>query len=143
MTIKAAAAIAAIVLIAGAPAITLAAESTPDPIVVSHIDSTNVPEGTGPGFLSLSFENTSKQTVTEVTFEVSGDRSFRRIRDVGTFAPGVSIMHSYLGYSGPDEMVRVAQVEFADGSVWADGQTSAPGSRRQATSDSVSLATPF
>lgn len=143
MTIKAAAAIAAIVLFAGAPSITLAAQAAPDPIVVSHIDSTNVPGGTGPGFLSLSFENTSKVTATEITFEVSSATSFRRTRDIGMFAPGVSVMHSYLGYSGPDQMVRVAEVEFADGSVWADGQTMAPGARRQATSDTVSLRAPF
>jgi hypothetical protein len=124
MTAKAAAAIAAIVLIAGAPSITFAAQVTPDPIVVSHIESTNAPEGTGPGFLSLSFENTTKVTATEITFEVSSTTNFRRIRDIGMFAPGVSIMHSFLGFSSPGQMVRVAEVRFADGSVWAEGTVS-------------------
>jgi hypothetical protein len=143
MTIKAAAAVAAIAFLAGAPSITFAAQTTPDPIVVSHVDSQGVPEGAGPGFLSLSFENASKLTVTEVTFEVIGSTYFRRIHDVGMFAPGVSIMHSYLGFSGPDQKVRVAEVDFADGTVWADGQATAPASRRQATSDAVSVVTPL
>jgi hypothetical protein len=132
---RAAVAIAAITLFTGVPAIAPADQATPVPVIVTDIEAQGTTEGTGPGFLSLTFENTSKAAVTEVVFEVSTGTFYRRLDDVGKFAPGVSITHAFLGGAGSAGFsirdVRVAEVDFADGTAWTNGQAAAPRPRTQ------------
>jgi hypothetical protein len=124
--------------------IALANTTASGPIVVNHVGVQATEDGAGPGFLSLAFENTSNVTATEVIFEFSGDAYFQRIDDVGTFTPGVSIKHAFLDdSSSPVQKVRVAEVDFADGTTWTNNQTTGPRLRRQATWSSVSALLPF
>jgi hypothetical protein len=83
-----------------------------------------------PGHLSVTFHNTAPVAATHVTFEVStDDRHVARVTDVGTFSPGISISH-HLDYDSIETrpFLRVAEVRFADGSVW----TNPARARRQA-----------
>jgi hypothetical protein len=139
MKINQVAAIAAFCLLAAPPMISLAGSATTDPIAVTNVEVQPTAYSSGTGFVSVSFTNTSNVTATEVVFELSSETSFQRIHDVGRFAPGVQIRHAYLDYSRmPDQQVKVTRVDFADGTIWANGYTTAPRSRRQASSNEVS-----
>jgi hypothetical protein len=116
-----------------APAIALASSV---PIVVRDVNTQPTgAENQGPGFLSLTFTNTSNVGANEVVFELDANGRYDRlIDDVGTFAPGVAIKHGYFDLSGAsDQHVKVIKVQFNDGSTWANPGESAPRSRRQAT----------
>jgi hypothetical protein len=117
----AAASIAAFTILAGVPAIALA-DTANDPIVVNHENVAPASQLRGPGFVSVSFDNSSKTPVTEVVFELDVDGAYAgHFNDVGTFAPGVKIKHSYLTTSeAADQKLEVASVKFADGSVWVN-----------------------
>lgn len=143
MTIKQSAATAAFALLAAPPTIALAALATPDPIVINHVQVQPTGNSFGAGFVNVVFTNTSNVTATEVVFELVGEGGFQRINDVGTFTPGVQISHAFLYYAHtPNERVEVAEVDFADGTAWADGQITTSSSRRKASNDPSSLA-PF
>jgi len=130
----------------GRTTVALAAPSNPAPVTINScgpiIDKNqtqnyfgiNVPVSTSNG-ISVEFVNESKQTATLVNFAVdSGGETFV-IRDVGKFSPGVSIKHQYRNGQGqsfvlpafiaPNVKCHVASVEFADGTVWRRGQTTA------------------
>jgi hypothetical protein len=127
-----AAAIAAITSLASAPTIALADTTTSSPIVVSHVETQSAGEGR-PGFLSLEFKNTSNVTATKVVFVSNGPAYFQRIKDVGTFTPGVTITHGFFNYSDTgDQQLTVQEVDFIDGTSWQNDQTLKPRSRRQA-----------
>jgi hypothetical protein len=119
-----AAAIAALTILAGGPAIALAATNFPtDPIVLSgvNVQAENETDGYAPGFVSMEFQNTSNVNAIEVIFEldVNGAR-VGRFRDIGSFAPGVTVRHAFLNSStSPEAQLSVAKVKFADGSEWA------------------------
>jgi len=128
MNIKqAAASLAAFTILAGGPAIALAGTGVSNnPIVVSSV---NVQPDVqpdeddsrfGPGFVNIEFQNTSSVKATEVDFEVAVDGAkVGRFKDVGSFAPGVTVRHGFLnGSTARDAQVSVARVKFADGSKW-------------------------
>jgi hypothetical protein len=130
MTIKQAAATAAFTVLAALPSIALAALATPDPIAINHVEVQPTGDGFNAGFVTVTFTNTSNVTATEVVFQLSGT-TFQRVNDVGTFAPGVQITHAFLYYAHtPDEHVKVAEVDFANGTIWAGGQITASRSLR-------------
>lgn len=124
MNIKnAAATIAALTLLAGAPAIARAAATdSGNPIVVSNVyfDSANNFKGTGPGSVSFNFRNTSQTAATDVVFVLdAAGTQVDQFDDRGTFAPGVAIRPTFpTAAEASDVQVKVAQVTFADGSVW-------------------------
>jgi hypothetical protein len=86
--------------------------------------------------IAIEFVNESTQAATLVNFDVDSAGDQFVIRDVGSFAPGVSIKHQYRNGAGqafilpafisPNVTCHVASVKFADGSVWHRGQPAAP-----------------
>jgi len=122
MNIKhAAASIAALAILTGVPAIAFA-DTTNDPIVVNYEHVAPASQLRGPGFVTVSYDNTAKVPATEIVFELDADGAYAgHFDDVGTFAPGVKIKHSYLTTSeAADQQLEVASVKFADGSVWVN-----------------------
>jgi hypothetical protein len=125
MNIKqAAASIVALTILAGGPMIALAATNfANDPIVVSNVNvqPNDETDGAGPGFVSMDFQNTSDMNATEVVFELDVDGArVSRFKDFGSFAPGVTIRHSFRNSSSSsDAQLSVVKVIFADGSEWA------------------------
>jgi hypothetical protein len=116
-----------------APLAASAAEAAA-PIAVSDVNVQ--PSGSlnqnGPGFISLAFANTSNMTANEVVFELNAGNAARQIRDIGSFAPGVTIRHAFYDLSAsPDQQIKVIKVQYADGSTWSNADM--PHSRRQAT----------
>jgi hypothetical protein len=116
-----------------APAIALAPSA---PILVRDVNAQPTgSENQGPGFLSLTFTNTSNVAANEVVFELDANGRYNRlIHDVGTFAPGVAIKHAYYDLSGAsNQQVKVIKVQFNDGTSWSNDETTAPRLRRQAS----------
>jgi hypothetical protein len=141
MTIKqTAASIAAITLLAGAPALALADTNAPAaPIAVSNVQ---IQEDGGylnqlmPGLVTVSFKNTRPVAATEVDFELDANGVWLdRITDVGTFKQGATVDHSFTNYSpATNATLTVAEVKFADGSVWLNDENAAPHALRQEAS---------
>jgi hypothetical protein len=121
------AALAAALLLAGAPALALA-DSMPDntagaPVQLNNVQFTaeNTADGSfGPAAAEIAYTNASSQPATEVVFAVMSDGNVADMYDdVGTFSPGVLIDHTFPATETADaSQVAVAQVTFADGSVW-------------------------
>jgi hypothetical protein len=125
MNIKqAAASFAALTILAGVPAFALADTSAQsNPIVVNGVHLDPSEHGTGPGSVSVNFQNTSKATATEVIFALDVDGTqIDTFTDEGSFAPGVTIKHTFDTTSvASAAQVKVSEVKFADGSTWASG----------------------
>lgn len=86
------------------------------------------------GHVRVSFRNDGDVTATAVVFDVRDDHTgAERINDVGTFARGATITHEfhYLNVHAGEEL-QVAEVRYADGSVWTNDDTPGPLVRRQA-----------
>jgi hypothetical protein len=130
-TTSSVAALGAALLLVGAPAIALAsAGTTTDPIAISHVgvQPADAGHGNGAGFVSVSFDNNSSQTATEIVFELDVDGAYsQQFDDVGSFAPGTKIRHAFqTDSSSADQQLKVAAVKFADGSTWVNDDGSAP-----------------
>ncbi len=128
-------------VLAGVPALTFAANdpAAGDPIVINNIrvyqpDIVGNGEMTRPGAINLRFRNTRNIEATDVLFEMYGDGvHLDSIRSTGKFSPGVTINRTFSDQSGAvNQTVTVAQVSFADGSVWLSAAYIAPHSRPQA-----------
>ncbi|HEV8020083.1 MAG TPA: hypothetical protein VGP41_02395 [Candidatus Lustribacter sp.] len=143
------AALAAALLLAGAPALAsaddvtdaAAVDTVTAPIQVNNVQFTaeNTADGSyGPAAAEIAYTNASSQPATEVVFAVTtpDGNMVDMYDDVGTFSPGVTIDHTFPALEAADaSQVSVAQVTFADGSVWLNpGLASAPA----ATDDSGS-----
>jgi hypothetical protein len=133
------AAVAASLLSVAAPA---AAMSNQGPIDVQSV--TSVPASADdtlvPGVVQVVFQNTADVAAREVTFEIT-DLTGRTkdVEDVGTFAKGATIRHSFQVIRGGDSaQVRVVRVELADGSSWSAQPEAQP--RRQAEANIQSFA---
>jgi hypothetical protein len=118
-----AASIAALTILAGGPSIAFATNILPsDPVALSdvNIQPNGDSDGFGPGFASVDFKNTNKVAATEVVFELDvNGAKVDRFKDVGSFAPGVTIRHAFLDTSdNADAKVNIVKVKFADGSAW-------------------------
>ena len=125
---RAAAALAALTILAGMPAVTFA-QTTPAPepnlvgrLSVTPSESVANGEQTLPGSVDLAFKNVSDLAETEVSFELIGsDGDLGTLRDSGHFAPGITIRHHFFDPNGSLDgaaTVTVSRVTFADGSVW-------------------------
>jgi hypothetical protein len=127
------AALAAALLLAGAPVLASADDTTDmaaadiatAPIQVNNVQFTaeNTADGSyGPTAAEIAYTNASSQPATEVVFAVTSDGNVVDMYDdVGTFSPGVTIDHTFQALTQADpSQVSVAQVTFADGSVWVN-----------------------
>ncbi len=74
------------------------------------------------GFVAYAFVNTSAVPATEVDFALVGNgESLATLRDVGTFAKGVTIDRFVATPAAArNEALTVAKVTFADGAVWTN-----------------------
>lgn len=85
----------------------------------------------------ISFTNLDPIPAKEVLFFVrdGNGRVIDSYDDYGTFSQGVEIRHTFSALApDSDPKLNVAEVTFADGSVWFEGQPS-PMLRRQAASE--------
>jgi hypothetical protein len=72
--------------------------------------------------IGIKFINTGDVAATRVKFFVTAGRSTQTVVDQGTFSPGVPIKHNFT-VADPFDLIsgaacNVAEVVFADGSVW-------------------------
>ena len=113
--------LAAITIIAGAPVLAFA--DTTAPIIVNNVSVTPVDldNGSGVGSVAVNFKNTSNMAATEVIFALdNGGTQFDTFTADGTFAPGVSVEQTFETADDYNaSQVKVEEVKFADGSVWA------------------------
>jgi hypothetical protein len=81
-----------------------------------------------PGFANISFTNQGTATATDVVFAIETHGFVvDRFNDVGSFAPGVTIHHSFPETQPTGNMrVAVAKATFADGVVWQNPDVPAP-----------------
>jgi hypothetical protein len=74
--------------------------------------------------IGITFVNTGNVNASAVTFVVTAGKATERIVDRGSFSPGTRIVHTYTADDGiaalPDAQVRVAGIDFADGTSWRD-----------------------
>ena len=117
---------------AAAAPITLKSAELQLPSVTQSMAGFGLNELYTPGSLNVSFRNDSAVTATAVIFQRDENGApAGRISDVGSFAPGVTIVHQLnADPSNANEDVSVAEVKFADGSVWIN---QAPRALRQAS----------
>ena len=84
------------------------------------------------GNYEIDFINRDRRTIDRIVFEVHLGSGTIPIRDVGSFTPGIRIVHRYPNRGGqvilaanPTLFCEVRSVPFTDGTEWHD-----PGQRR-------------
>jgi hypothetical protein len=119
--------VAAALLLSGTAAGAFAAQLQPNPIEVEHVQVMfrGPPEdGAGiPISVEIAFKNEYSAPATDVVFLVEEyGQVVDRINDVGSFAQGVVIRHTF-PESKPDGNyhVVVGSATFADGTTWKNG----------------------
>jgi hypothetical protein len=127
---------AAALIIAGSPALSSAADTQSGPIHINQLsfsggfssDADGDEATILPGFAIISFTNQSAVKATDIVFALETNGYVTdRFNDVGSFAPGVAIHHSFPETQPSDTMrVAVAQASFADGTVWKNPDVPAP-----------------
>jgi hypothetical protein len=118
-----AAGVAAALFLAGSAAGAFAAEVQSDPIHVDDVQVTSQStndRGTMPIATRIAFTNEYSAPATHVVFLLEANGSVvDRFDDVGSFAPGVQVRHTFPErQSGGRFSVIVAAASFADGSTW-------------------------
>jgi len=72
----------------------------------------------------IAFTNQGTAAATDVVFALESDSGYvlDTYNDVGTFAPGVAVRHSFNDHNDATEgqQVVVAKATFADGTVWTN-----------------------
>ena len=85
--------------------------------------------GKSTGALMIKFTNESNQQIDVARFAVDLDGKTASIRDVGKFAPGITVDHKFKDFAGkvqwvlsrqPQPKCRVTFVKFADGTAWGE-----------------------
>jgi hypothetical protein len=80
------------------------------------------------GQLKIKFTNESEREVSVVRFAVDLEGKAASIRDVGKFAPGVTVDHGFKDFAGSTQWVfsrqqhptcHVSYVKFSDGTAWS------------------------
>lgn len=122
------------------PNLSLAKTASPVIVDYCHIDYTQGPNVTpsasisltkSSGPLEIKFTNESEKTATIVRFGVVIENETASIRDVGSFAPNITIHHKFHDFSGrtkfifssePQPKCSVQYVKFADGTTWSPGE---------------------
>lgn len=110
---------AAVLLAAMGTAISAAPES---PVQINHL-YVSLFNGTSmqPGAFEVSFVNQAPVTASDVQIHVTDASGYTAaIDDVGSFAPGVTINHTYSLYGiGAGAYAQVVGVTFVDGTTWS------------------------
>jgi hypothetical protein len=127
------AAAAAVLALGAAPALVAAQTTAPIAIVSSHAEPqiADASAYNTAGIAAVTFVNTSNVPVTEVDFTLSSNgQALKTLRDVGTFAPNVTVNHTFANDEPErDQQLSVAQVKFADGTVWVNDASLPAGQR--------------
>jgi len=120
--------LAAALILAGAPALALAADMQTGPIHIDNVqlrggslsDSNEDSTGFYPGSVAVSFTNQYGSPATEVVFVLETNGFvIDRFDDAGSFAAGAEIKHAFAEEQRGDDMrVAVEKAVFADGTVW-------------------------
>jgi len=117
----------AALVLAGSPA--FAANMQSGPIQISNVtlyggNTSDINDSTiiTPGSTAIAFTNQYKFPATEVVFALeTHGYVVDRLDDVGSFASGVSIKHTFAeNQAGSDVRVAVEKATFADGTVWVN-----------------------
>jgi hypothetical protein len=137
----AAATLGAALLIAGSPVVASAALQA-SPV---RLDNVSIQQSYGvhnnfayTGLVSVAFTNETAIPVTKIVFDVESQNGnvIARINDVGNYAQGVTVKHSFPDIqTNNGQQLAVESVTFADGSSWSNTDTVAP--RRQAAQSTV------
>jgi len=116
----------AALLLAGAPALASAQTQT-GPIRVNAVQlvTQSITEhDVAPVAAEIGFTNEGTAAATDIVFALESDSGYvlDTYNDVGTFAPGVAIRHSFNDHNDASEgqQVVVAKATFADGTVWTN-----------------------
>jgi hypothetical protein len=138
----------AALILAGSPA--FAADMQSGPI---HIDNVAVYGGNttkfdgdniyAPGLAVIAFTNQYNSPATEVVFVLENQGYVvDRIDDVGSFATGAAIKHTFgEDQSGSEMRVAVEKATFADGTVWVNPDV--PQSKQADTTPGIAVNGPF
>lgn len=110
-------------LVAGLPVAALA--HTPSPVTILESDAQpQIADANRPelGSAMVRFVNDATSTVVQVDFTLSSNgEALETFTDKGTFAPGVTINHTFAtDQTARDLQVSVADVKFADGTEWVN-----------------------
>jgi hypothetical protein len=121
--------IGAAVLVAAVPQFALAETSATsvDLQAVSITPASLSSDGQEQGVVRIAFADARGVTANQVVFQVLAESGavLQQIDDQGTFAPRVTISHTFqVPGVQADDVVQVAAVTYADGAVWL-----APGAR--------------
>jgi hypothetical protein len=123
----AAATLGAALILAGSPA--FAADVQPGPIQINNVSlyGGNTPDSNAdniitPGSAVIAFTNQNNFPATEVVFALETNGYVAdRFDDVGSFAKGITIKHTFGERELNSEMrVAVEKATFADGTVWVN-----------------------
>ncbi len=118
------AALGAALLLAGAPALASADETTSAPIMLDNVQIEQ-PYGPkdqfSPGLVTVAFTNENNSPATDVVFDIQANgKIVGSFEDVGSYAKGESVRHSFPDFEDDDnQSVVVDNVTFADGSSWS------------------------
>lgn len=90
--------------------------------IVANADNGSLIDG--PNTMQVQFVNRGDTAATAVEFQVDTfGAPVATVEDVGTFAKGAIVNHSFANIGGPNSTVAVVDVKYADGSEWsANGQ---------------------
>lgn len=130
-----------VAILTGSYGIAFANEATPAPHVAPiQIDNCRLDYNVGgdswlgalgksTGALMIKFTNESEKQIDIARFAVDLDGKTASIRDVGKFAPGITVDHKFKDFAGkmqwvfsrqPQPKCRVTYAKFADGTVWGE-----------------------
>jgi hypothetical protein len=118
------AAAAAVLALGVAPALA-SAQTTAPVVLISSNAQPQIADASAyntVGSAAVTFVNTKNVPATEVDFILSSNgHVLGTLRDVGTFAPNVSITKAFANdKTDRDQQISVGAVKFADGSVWVN-----------------------
>lgn len=112
------------ILLAGSPVIA-SAQTQSGPI---RLDKVEITQSYGsldefaPGLVTVAFTNENDAPATDIVFDLqSGGKLLDRYEDVGTYAKGETVRHSFQDIQiANDQELTVEKATFADGSVWSN-----------------------
>jgi hypothetical protein len=123
------AALGAALLLAGAPALAMAAEMQTGPIQLNKVEITQsygVRDDFSPGLVTVAFTNQNDAPATDIVFALeSNGNVIDRFEDVGSYLKGETVRHSFQDNEvANDQQLTVEKATFADGTVWNNGTVS-------------------
>ena len=114
----------AALILAGAPGLASAADTQAGPIQITSIQpygfgSSNDAVVDDPMTVQIDFTNQNSAPATEVDFALfSGGVQVAEYQDLGSFAKGVEIKHTFPSETTGNLSATVVKATFADGTTW-------------------------